>query len=157
MKTKLKTPTTAKVSKRFADRLLDMAATKKAIAPTADQEIASIAKTHLNLETLDTRNSDSLDFKEVSVWGVSAALTAAYNAGVAANGQPTTRSEKQAANLAATQNAFIARKANIDALLIRLQDASESHFNASPDDLNWGNVGDLARIEELLTQACTNL
>ena len=43
--------------------------------------IEKIAKEHLHLETLDTRKSDSLDFKEQSVWGIKAALEAAYKAG----------------------------------------------------------------------------
>ena len=33
------------------------------------------------LETLQTRNSDRMDFHEVSVWGVKSALMAAYEAG----------------------------------------------------------------------------
>lgn len=40
-----------------------------------------IAKEFLHLETLETRNSDSLDFKEQSVWGIKSALEAAYEAG----------------------------------------------------------------------------
>ena len=35
----------------------------------------------LGIETLETRNSDSLDFHDVSVWGVEAALKAAYELG----------------------------------------------------------------------------
>jgi hypothetical protein len=49
---------------------------------TAD--IASIAKQYLNLETLETRNSDSLDFHDTAVWQIKAALQAAFNAGLAA-------------------------------------------------------------------------
>lgn len=41
----------------------------------------AIAKEHLSIETLETRRSDSLDFHDVSVWGVCAALEAAYQAG----------------------------------------------------------------------------
>ncbi len=49
------------------------------------QEIINeIAEKHLFLETLETRNSDGLDFKEQSVWGIKAALEAAYAAGQAA-------------------------------------------------------------------------
>ncbi|MCD4823046.1 MAG: hypothetical protein K8S55_00425 [Phycisphaerae bacterium] len=40
-----------------------------------------IAAQHLDFETLETRKSDSLDFYDVSVWGVKAALEAAYQAG----------------------------------------------------------------------------
>lgn len=43
--------------------------------------LTQIALDHLFIETLATRNSDSLDFHEVSVWGVKSALMAAYKAG----------------------------------------------------------------------------
>ncbi len=49
--------------------------------PTKDELFAAIAKEHLNIETLETRNSDSLDFHDVSVWGIQAALEAAFAAG----------------------------------------------------------------------------
>ncbi|MGL6196093.1 MAG: DUF6900 domain-containing protein [Thermoguttaceae bacterium] len=44
----------------------------------------TIAKEILGIKTLETRNSDSLDFYEVSVWGVTQALKIAYLAGVEA-------------------------------------------------------------------------
>src|SRR5580765_4047590 len=47
-----------------------------------DQQFQSIAKEHLGITTLDTRNSDSLDFHDLAVWQIKAALNAAYNAGV---------------------------------------------------------------------------
>jgi hypothetical protein len=40
-----------------------------------------IAKEILNLETLETRRMDSLDFHELSVWEIREALEAAYNVG----------------------------------------------------------------------------
>ncbi len=46
--------------------------------------LAAIAQKHLFIKTLETRNSDGLDFHEVSVWGVHAGLEAAYAAGLAA-------------------------------------------------------------------------
>ncbi len=46
-----------------------------------DELLTQIALDHLFIETLATRNSDSLDFHEVSVWGVKSALMAAYEAG----------------------------------------------------------------------------
>ena len=46
-----------------------------------DLLLTQIALEHLFIETLATRNSDSLDFHEVSVWGVKSALMAAYEAG----------------------------------------------------------------------------
>lgn len=53
-------------------------------AQQLDQLLARIALDHLFIETLKTRNSDSLDFHDVSVWGVKSALMAAYQAGLAA-------------------------------------------------------------------------
>ena len=44
--------------------------------------LEQIAAQHLGIETLQTRKRDSLDFHEVSVWGLKAALEAAYEAGV---------------------------------------------------------------------------
>lgn len=53
----------------------------KQAAKTLDQQMQQIALDHLFIETLETRHSDSLDFHEVSVWGVKSALMAAYEAG----------------------------------------------------------------------------
>ena len=47
------------------------------------EAVARIAKEVLGLETLDTRNSDSLDFSEQAVWTLKAALEAAYATGLA--------------------------------------------------------------------------
>lgn len=44
-------------------------------------EFTKIANKYLNIETLETRMSDSLDFHDVSVWGVLDALTEAYKLG----------------------------------------------------------------------------
>ena len=49
-------------------------------------------------------------------------------------------------------NAFIAKKAEIDAQLARLKALSDDHFNAHPDEIHWGHVGDLQRYAELLRQ-----
>ncbi len=43
--------------------------------------IDDIASQILKLETLDTRNSDELDFHELAVWQIKEALQAAYNTG----------------------------------------------------------------------------
>lgn len=45
------------------------------------KELEKIAAEILRIETLETRNMDELDFHEVSVWGIKAALEAAYEAG----------------------------------------------------------------------------
>jgi hypothetical protein len=47
-------------------------------------------------------------------------------------------------------DAFIARKAEIDAMLARLQALSEDHFEVHPDEVHWGHVGTLAHYAELL-------
>ncbi|MDE1901028.1 MAG: hypothetical protein KGI37_05200 [Alphaproteobacteria bacterium] len=47
----------------------------------ADAIIAEIAKKQLRIETLETRNADSLDFHDVSVWGLRTALLCAFEAG----------------------------------------------------------------------------
>lgn len=46
-----------------------------------EKKLETIAKEHLFIETLETRNSDGLDFHEVSVWGVKKALEMAYELG----------------------------------------------------------------------------
>jgi len=49
---------------------------------TPDKIIEDIAKRHLLVETLETRNNDSDDFYEVAVWCLKAALMEAYLAGL---------------------------------------------------------------------------
>ena len=45
-------------------------------------KLTKIAINHLLVdETLETRNSDSLDFHDCSVWGIKAALEEAFRAG----------------------------------------------------------------------------
>lgn len=46
-----------------------------------NSQIEQIARRHLRIETLATRNSDGLDFHDLSVWDIKAALEAAYKAG----------------------------------------------------------------------------
>lgn len=47
-----------------------------------EQLLAQIARQHLDVETLETRRSDRLDFHDLAVWSIKAALEAAYQAGV---------------------------------------------------------------------------
>ena len=47
-------------------------------------------------------------------------------------------------------DAFLARKAEIDAMLERIKALSDDHFDTSPDEINWGHVGTLAHYAELL-------
>ena len=53
---------------------------------TTDQQLLQIARQHLFVETLEAQRSDQLDFHDVSVWAIKAALEAAYNAGKQAAG-----------------------------------------------------------------------
>lgn len=46
-----------------------------------DTILAGIAREHLHIPTLETRRSDSLDFHNVAVWQIEAALKAAFAAG----------------------------------------------------------------------------
>ena len=54
-----------------------------------------IAREHLGIATLETRHRDSLDFHDVSVWGVKNALSHAYQAGVNASSENPRLIEKQ--------------------------------------------------------------
>jgi hypothetical protein len=55
-----------------------------------------------------------------------------------------TRSREQA--LAA----FVSKKAEIDAMLVRLQQLSDDHFGNSPDEITWSHAEGLAHYAELL-------
>lgn len=46
--------------------------------------------------------------------------------------------------------AFMNRKAEIDAMLARLQTLSDDHFDADPEAIHWGHVGTLSHYAELL-------
>ena len=46
-----------------------------------DAELASVARRLLDIPTLETRKSDALDFHEVSVWQLRAALRLAHRMG----------------------------------------------------------------------------
>lgn len=61
--------------------------------PTLDH----IAQTILGLETLDTRNSDRLDFHDLAVWNIKAALQAAFDAGQQAGKKPRQTPQKRVA------------------------------------------------------------
>ena len=46
--------------------------------------------------------------------------------------------------------AFICKKAEIDAMLTRLQALSDHHFGYSPDEITWSHAEGLAQFAELL-------
>lgn len=60
------------------------------------------------------------------------------------------RAEKARRNHEAALAAFVARKAEIDSMLARLQTLSDDHFGRAPDEVNWSNVADLERYADLL-------
>ena len=47
---------------------------------------------------------------------------------------------------------FIARKAEIDEMLARLQALSDDHFDTHPDELNWADVGSLGHVRDRLRE-----
>ena len=53
-------------------------------APSEALLLEIAAKHFHSIETLETRNSDRLDFHDVAVWAMRAALTEAYAAGLTA-------------------------------------------------------------------------
>jgi hypothetical protein len=59
---------------------------------------------------------------------------------------------RRATDNTAALDAFIAAKADIDAMLARIAALSDEHFNASPDQIHWGHVGDLRRTASQLRQ-----
>lgn len=46
--------------------------------------------------------------------------------------------------------AFIGKKAEIDAMRLRLTALSDEHFNAHPDEVTWGHIGTLEHYASLL-------
>jgi hypothetical protein len=46
--------------------------------------------------------------------------------------------------------AFVARKAEIDTMLARIQALSDDHFGLGPDEVTWGHVALLDDYAELL-------
>lgn len=47
---------------------------------------------------------------------------------------------------------FMARKAEIDAMLDRLRALSDDHFGVHSDDLAWADVGSLGHVRERLRE-----
>jgi hypothetical protein len=60
-----------------------------------DEILSKIAAEHLRITTLETRSSDRLDFHDVAVWNVKAALKAAFDAGANAIGESSASASAQ--------------------------------------------------------------
>jgi hypothetical protein len=58
---------------------------------------------------------------------------------------PKTNQEK-------AMDAFLAKKAEVDERLARLQALSDDHFEVHPDDVNWSHVDHVAHYANLLEQ-----
>ena len=60
-----------------------MARARKPADPNAarDAQLLEIAQRQFRIETLETRNWDRLDFHDVAVWAIRAALEEAFEAG----------------------------------------------------------------------------
>jgi len=65
---------------------------------TIDSILAQIARRHLSIETLETRNADGLDFYDAAVWCVRDALEAAFKAGVELGASMPKPTESEIAN-----------------------------------------------------------
>ncbi|MFB2596027.1 hypothetical protein ACEYYB_14415 [Paracoccus sp. p4-l81] len=60
------------------------------------------------------------------------------------------RAENARRNQEAALAAFMEKKAEIDAMLARLQGLSDDHFSAHPDEINWDHVGTLEHYASLM-------
>lgn len=63
-----------------------------------DSILSLIAQKHLDIETLESRHSDRLDFHDVAVWCIKEALHAAFMAGCEAGLQMPKASEAEIAS-----------------------------------------------------------
>ena len=47
---------------------------------------------------------------------------------------------------------YITKSADIQDKIARLQQLAADHFGCDPDAIHWGHVGDLERVQELLSE-----
>ena len=68
---------------------------------------------------------------------------------------------RRAADNSKALDAFIAAKAEIDTMLVRLKALSDDHFETHPDEIHWGHVGTLnhyrAKLREITDMAPMDL
>ncbi len=50
------------------------------------------------------------------------------------------------------RDTYIAIATDIQNKIAQLQKLANEHFGHNPDDIHWGHVGDLERVQELLNQ-----
>jgi hypothetical protein len=63
-----------------------------------------------------------------------------------------TSMSKREANQQKSLEAFLARKAEFDAMVAELQQMSDDHFGADPDAVLWGTAGTLEHWNSRLRQ-----
>ena len=63
-----------------------------------------------------------------------------------------TTTSRRATDNAKALDAFMTTKLQIDDMLARLSALSDDHFEAHPDEINWGDVGTLNHYASLLRQ-----
>jgi hypothetical protein len=63
-----------------------------------------------------------------------------------------TSSTQKIGNQEKAVNAFLARKAEVDERLARLQALSDDHFEVHPDDITWSHVDHVAHYANLLKE-----
>ncbi len=67
-------------------------------------------------------------------------------------GDPTMTTRRAPKQNDKALSAFLAAKAEIDMMIKRLKTLSDEHFEANPEDINWGHVGTLTHYAGLLRQ-----
>lgn len=109
-----------------------------------DGLIERIAKKHFNVATLETRHSDGLDFYDVAVWNIKAALDEAYAAGKKGLPlQPAAKpAEKPASSASPTSQEL---SAHVQKLMTEYAFGPEDQAS-SPDALTMARANMLAHL-----------
>jgi hypothetical protein len=97
-------------------------------SPAQAALLTQIARKHCNVETLEERKSDSLDFHDISVWGLKAALEEAFEAGAAQRLAKETRAAAELPEAAA----------DVEALRRALTDRLERNYAEMINDYRSG-------------------
>lgn len=109
-----------------------------------DQLLTNISRDHLGLSTLKVRHGDSLDFHDVAVWQVEAALKAAFDAGVsstAADAETQEKPPEAAVSVAAMPNSLVVPKGTphmSGKMYLRLY---HGRIDPAQDMDEWGFIG----------------
>jgi hypothetical protein len=106
-----------------------------------DQLLTTIAREHLGIATLKTRRSDRLDFHDIPVWGIRAALEAAYNGGTQSAGTTATDLLKALKYVAATLKLRHIDDATDDEVeeALTIADSVMARANSQPQDEPTGS------------------